>query len=68
MVAHTESHTEYWVALTRRPKAKKPFRWVIYSTGHWRNVAQSCFSYVSPILARMDGERALTRLLDGLND
>jgi len=62
------AHTEYWVALTRRPKAKKPFRWVIYSTGQWRHVAQSRYSYASSILARMDGERALTRLLDGLND
>jgi hypothetical protein len=59
---------EYWVALTRRPKAKKQFRWVIYCTSQWRHVAQASFSYTSPILARMDGERALTRLLDGLND
>ena len=57
-------YTDHWLEVTGRPGH---FRWALFRTGRRTPYKRSSFTYRSRTVARIAGERVLTRILDRLN-
>ena len=61
------NYLDYWVEVKRRPRLPKPYTWEIRSSGHARAVVRCYVPFKNQVMARINGERALKRLLQKLN-